>query len=67
MPILEHTVAIQESLNLLTHPEHGIIKSAQEIDAVGHRVVHGGESFSDSVLIDGRTRRSRFLANWLPA
>ncbi|HHT91175.1 MAG: acetate kinase [Bacillota bacterium] len=56
MPILEHTVAIQESLNLLTHPEHGIIKSAQEIDAVGHRVVHGGESFSDSVLIDGRTK-----------
>lgn len=57
MPILEHTVAIQESLNLLTHPEHGIIKSAQEIDAVGHRVVHGGESFSDSVLIDGRTKQ----------
>ena len=56
MPILEHTVAIQESLNLLTHPEHGIIKSVDEIDAVGHRVVHGGESFSDSVLIDNRTK-----------
>lgn len=56
MPILEHTVAIQESLNFLTHPEHGIIKSVSEIDAVGHRVVHGGESFSDSVLINERTK-----------
>lgn len=56
MPILEHTVAIQECLNLLTHPEHGIIKSVNEIDAVGHRVVHGGESFSDSVLINERTK-----------
>lgn len=57
MPILEHTVAIQESLNLLTHPEHGILKSVKEIDAVGHRVVHGGESFSDSVLINERTKQ----------
>lgn len=56
MPILEHTIAIQESLNLLTHAEHGIIKSVNEIDAIGHRVVHGGESFSDSVLINERTK-----------
>ena len=56
MPILEHTVAIQESLNLLTHAEHGVIKSVNEIDAIGHRVVHGGESFSDSVLINDRTK-----------
>lgn len=56
MSILEHTVAIRESLNLLTDPEHGVIKNVSEIDAVGHRVVHGGESFSDSVLIDDRTK-----------
>lgn len=56
MPILEHTAAIRECLNLLTHPEHGVIASAAEIDAVGHRVVHGGESFSDSVLINERTK-----------
>lgn len=56
MPILEHTVAIKESLNLLTHPEHGTISSVDEINAVGHRVVHGGESFSDSVLITERTK-----------
>ncbi len=52
MPILEHTIAIQESLALLTDEEHGILKSADEIAAVGHRVVHGGESFSDSVIVD---------------
>lgn len=56
MPILEHTVAIRESLNLLTHGEHGILKSIAEIDAVGHRVVHGAESFSDSVVINERTK-----------
>lgn len=56
MPILEHTTAIRECLSLLTHPEHGVIKSVEEIDAVGHRVVHGGESFSDSVLITERTK-----------
>ncbi len=57
MPILEHTVAIQECLKLLVDKEHGIINSASEIDAVGHRVVHGGESFSDSVLITSQTKR----------
>lgn len=56
MPILEHTVAIRECLNLLTDPQQGVIKNVSEIDAVGHRVVHGGESFSDSVLIDDRTK-----------
>lgn len=56
MPILEHTVAIRESLNLLTHSEHGIISDVNEINAVGHRVVHGGESFSDSVLVTDRTK-----------
>ena len=55
MPILEHTAAIRECLNLLTHPEHGD-RQRSEIDAVGHRVVHGGESFSDSVLINERTK-----------
>lgn len=56
MPILEHTVAIRESLNLLTDPVYGILSSVDEIEAVGHRVVHGGESFSDSVLITERTK-----------
>ena len=43
---------IQAVLNALTSPDHGVIKSMSEIDAVGHRVVHGGEKFSASVLID---------------
>ncbi len=57
MPILEHTVAIQECLKLLVDKEYGVIKSADEIGAVGHRVVHGGESFSDSVVINSETKR----------
>lgn len=49
--ILEHTTAIRKVLDKLTDKEHGVLKSVDEIDAVGHRVVHGGESFSNSVLV----------------
>ncbi len=47
-----HAEAIQAVLNALTDKEHGVIASMKEIDAVGHRVVHGGEKFAASVLID---------------
>ena len=47
-----HAEAIQAVLDALTSPEHGVIKSMDEIDAVGHRVVHGGEKFACSVKID---------------
>ena len=47
----EHNVAIQFILSILTHEKYGCIKSYNEIDAVGHRVVHGGEKFSSSVQI----------------
>ena len=47
----EHHSAIQNILNVLTGKEYGCIESFDEIDAVGHRVVHGGEKFADSVLI----------------
>lgn len=50
--IPEHTVGIEFILNTLVNPEYGAIKSLNEIDAVGHRVVHGGERFSKSVRID---------------
>ncbi len=50
--IPDHRKAINDILNLLTDPEYGCIKSLKEIDAVGHRVVHGGEKFNKSVLID---------------
>ncbi len=47
-----HAEAIQAVINALMSPEHGVIKSMDEIDAVGHRVVHGGEAFAGSVKID---------------
>jgi acetate kinase len=47
-----HTEAVHLILDLLVSPEHGVLKSVKEIDAVGHRVVHGGEKFAKSVKID---------------
>ena len=49
--ILEHQVAVEYILGVLTSEKHGAIKSLDEIHAVGHRVVHGGEKFNSSVLI----------------
>lgn len=49
---VDHKGAVQAILNLLTDDQYGCIKSFDEIDAVGHRVVHGGEKFNQSVLID---------------
>ncbi|HOP07228.1 MAG TPA: acetate kinase [candidate division Zixibacteria bacterium] len=49
--ILDHTIAIEYIVTVLMSENHGVIKDASEIDAVGHRVVHGGEQFAHSVLI----------------
>ena len=49
--IPEHTVGVEFILNTLVSPEYGAIKSLEEINAVGHRMVHGGERFSKSVLL----------------
>ena len=49
-----HAEAIQAVLTALVNPEGGVISSMKEIDAVGHRVVHGGETFACSVKIDGK-------------
>ncbi len=49
--IPEHTIGVEFILQTLIHPEYGAIKSLNEIDAVGHRMVHGGERFSKSVLL----------------
>ncbi len=46
-----HAEAIAAVIEKLTSPEHGVVSSMKEIDAVGHRVVHGGESFASSVRI----------------
>lgn len=50
--ISDHNGAIKAILDLLTSADYGCISSFNEIDAVGHRVVHGGEKFNKSVLID---------------
>ena len=49
--IPEHTVGVEFILNTLISPEYGAIQSLDEINAVGHRMVHGGEKFSESVLL----------------
>ena len=50
--VKNHEDGIQLVLQQLAHPEYGVIKSLDEIGAVGHRVVHGGEKFNSSVLIN---------------
>jgi acetate kinase len=50
--VSNHDVALRNALAMLADPERGVIKDLSEIDAVGHRVVHAGEAFQDSVLID---------------
>ncbi len=50
-----HAEAIQMVLDALVNPEHGVISDMNEIYAVGHRVVHGGESFKESVLVTEET------------
>ncbi len=50
--MLDHIVAIEHVIAILLSPNHGVIKDRSEIKAVGHRVVHGGERFTQSALID---------------
>ncbi len=50
--IPDHTVGIDLIIKAITNPESGVIASLEELDAVGHRVVHGGERFKESALID---------------
>ena len=50
--IPEHTEGVKFIFSLLTDPEIGVIKDLKEIDAVGHRMVHGGEKFNKSVLLN---------------
>ena len=53
-PMADHRKALELVLNALIDPDHGAIKSMDEIGAVGHRVVHGGENFAQSVIIDDK-------------
>ncbi|MGM9767483.1 MAG: acetate/propionate family kinase [Candidatus Cryptobacteroides sp.] len=52
LPIPDHKVGMKLVLDALTDAEHGVLKSLDDIEAVGHRIVHGGEYFSTSALVN---------------
>jgi len=54
--VLNHEVAVELMLTMLLHPQYGVIRGRGEIKSVGHRVVHGGEAFSKSVLITEKVK-----------
>ncbi|WP_140485898.1 acetate/propionate family kinase [Flavobacterium sp. GSA192] len=56
LPIANHKIGLEKIAQLLLDETIGVIKSTQEIEAVGHRVVHGGASFSDTVMIDDEVK-----------
>jgi len=55
--IPDHTLGINLVMSVLTDSRHGVIKDITEIKAVGHRVVNGGESYKESVLIDNEVKK----------
>ena len=52
-----HQTAIELVMDALQNPEHGVIKSTDEISAIGHRVLHGGTTYSESVVVDADVKR----------
>ncbi len=52
LPVPDHKVGMQLVLDALTDPEHGVLGSLDDIEAVGHRIVHGGDFFSGSALVN---------------
>ena len=54
--ISDHTVGINMILKAIINPEHGVISGFDQIEAIGHRVAHGGEYFSKSVIIDNEVK-----------
>jgi len=56
LPIANHKIGLQKIARLLMDEKVGVIKSTKEISAVGHRVVHGGSDFSNTVVIDGEVK-----------
>ncbi|MDR3599190.1 MAG: acetate kinase [Desulfosporosinus sp.] len=56
--IPNHTVAIELVLKVLVSPEYGAVKDLKEISAVGHRVVHGGENFAQSAIINDKVMQA---------
>lgn len=57
LPILNHEQGLKEITNLLLDAEYGVIKTTDEIDAVGHRVVHGGNIFTKTTVINAAVKK----------
>ena len=57
-PVPDHTAGIQGVLNLLTDSKWGVLKSLEEIQAVGHRVAQGGHYYKDSVVINKQVKEN---------
>ena len=62
-PVPEHTSGVQLIFRVLTEGENAVLKDLHELDAVGHRMVHGGERFSESVLITDEVMRDFAACN----
>ena len=62
-PVDEHTAGVQLIFRVLTEGEYAVINDLNELDAVGHRMVHGGERFSESVLITDEVMRDFSACN----
>ncbi len=56
-PMPDHTVAIQTVLDALMDATHGVIQNTEEIAAIGHRVLHGGTVYSDSIIVNADVKR----------
>ncbi len=63
VPLPDHKEAVNKILNTLTDPEMGVLKGFDEIDVVGHRLVHGGEKFTGSVVITDEVIRAMTECN----
>ena len=64
VPMKDHTAAMGHVLDALQHKEHGVIQSIDEIGAVGHRVLHGGETPASSMMRSSPPLRS--ISPWAP-
>jgi len=62
-PMKDHTDAIKMVINALLSKDHGVIDSVDEVHAVGHRVVHGGEFFTESVIINNDVKDAIIKCN----
>src|SRR6056297_1159733 len=56
MPVEDHSVALKEVTKYLMDLQNGVIRNSEEIAAVGHRVVHGGATFSNTIVIDEKVK-----------